>query len=333
MDPLTQGALGAAMAQATPTKTKSVGVAGALGFFAGVAADIDAVLRSPSDPLFYLEYHRHFTHALTFIPMGALLCALIVYYLFKHRWQLTLSQTFICCALGYGTHGLLDAATSYGTALLWPLSDVRVSWSFVPIVDPLFTLPLVCLIMAAALRNARMFAWAAMTWSVVYLSMGALQHHGAQLMAERIAEARGHTPDNLTVKPSFANILVWKTIYEAEGYFYVDAVRVGIRPRVYHGTSIAKLEVGRDIPWLVQNTQQAEDVRRFDTFSKGYIAVDPQNANRIIDIRYSFVPNEVRPLWSIELSPNAKSDVHATYQSDREGAREGFRRLLQMLFD
>ncbi|NNF80958.1 MAG: metal-dependent hydrolase, partial [Rhizobiales bacterium] len=66
MDPFTQGALGAALPQAT-RRAAHVGIAGALGFASGMAADLDIFIRSSSDPLLFLEYHRQFTHSLIFI--------------------------------------------------------------------------------------------------------------------------------------------------------------------------------------------------------------------------------------------------------------------------
>lgn len=331
MDPLTQGALGAALAQAAPTRTKNIAIAGGLGFVAGMAADLDSLIRSSTDPLLFLEYHRHFTHSLAFIPVGGLLCALVLYAAVGRRLQLTFSQALACCTLGYGTHALLDASTSYGTLLFWPFSVERISWSFVPIIDPLFTLPLVALCVAAALKRNRTIAVAALVWVGAYISIGALQHNAALSMGAQIAASRGHTPLQLNAKPSFANLLVWKTIYEADGRFYVDAARVGIAPQRFAGTSIPKFDVTRDLPWLDLSTQQAKDVQRFTDFSNGFVAVDPNLPNRVIDIRYSFVPNEIDPLWSIDLSPEAGPGVHGRYQTHRDNPRQSFGRLWQLL--
>ena len=49
MDPLTQGALGAALPQAVRPNAQAA-IAGALGFAAGMAADLDVLIRSSSDP-------------------------------------------------------------------------------------------------------------------------------------------------------------------------------------------------------------------------------------------------------------------------------------------
>ena len=217
--------------------------------------------------------------------------------------------------------------------LFWPFSDERFSWSIVSIVDPLFTLPVVILVVLAGLRRRPLLARIALAWAVLYLMVGALQHQAARDMADAIAASRGHTPIRLEVKPSFANILVWKTIYETTDRFYVDAVRAGVRPRVFTGVSVAKLEPGRDLPWLDPASQQARDIERFRRFSDGFVAEDPDHPNRVIDVRYSFVPNTVSALWSIELAPEAPPSTHVRYLTHRERARESLGALWRMLSD
>lgn len=329
MDPLTQGALGAALPQAT-RRIRHVGIAGVLGFAAGMTPDLDILIRSEADPLLFLEYHRQFTHALVFIPMGGLLCAFALHWILGRRRQLTFRQTFLYCTLGYATHALLDSATSYGTMLFWPFSTERFSWSIISIVDPLFTIPVLVLVVLAALRRRPALARIALAWACIYLAAGALQHRAAKTMGAEIAASRGHAPVRLEVKPSFGNILVWKTVYEAEGRFYVDAVRAGFRPRVFPGVSVPKLDLHRDVPWLDRNSQQARDVERFRWFSKDFVARDPEHPDRIIDVRYSFVPNTVSALWSIELAPGAPPTAHVRYRTHREHARESLRKLWRL---
>lgn len=331
MDPLTQGALGAALPQATRVNGAQVAIAGALGFVAGMAADLDVLIRSDTDPLLFLKYHRQFTHSLVFIPIGGLLCALALHAVARRRWQLSFLQTFLICTLGYATHPLLDSFTSYGTMLLWPFSDARFAWSIISIVDPLFTLPVLLLILLAALRRKPVYARVALGWACLYLAMGAIQHQNALAMAREIAGFRGHDPLRIEVKPSFGNILVWKTVYETPDWYYVDAVRAGILPRTFAGTSVAKLDFERDLPWLDPESQQARDIERFRWFSDGFVAQDPAAPDRIIDVRYSFLPNRIDPLWSIELSPDASPTAHARYETHREDARGNLARLWRMM--
>jgi len=72
VDPLTHALLGATAAQAALGSRlgRQAWMLGALG---GVLPDADILIRSASDPLLAIEYHRHFTHALAFIPVGGII--------------------------------------------------------------------------------------------------------------------------------------------------------------------------------------------------------------------------------------------------------------------
>jgi len=331
MDPLTQGALGAALPQATLGRSSDMFRLGALGFLAGMAADLDVLLRSTTDPLAFLAYHRQFTHALIFIPFGGLISAVVLQAVFGRRWGFAFRRTFLACTLGYATHGLLDAATAYGTLLLWPFSDARVSFSIVSIIDPLFTLPLLAGVIAAAMRRSPVPARVGLVWAAFYFALGVVQQSRAVSVAESAAAVRGLTPLRVVAKPSFGNLIVWKTITETADSYHVDAVRAGWTAVLLPGATLAKLDVARDLPWLTADTQQARDVERFRRFSQGYVAMDPQQANRVIDVRYSFVPNDVAPLWSIELSPDAAAQTYAVYATHRTRNRENTAALLRMI--
>tara|TARA_B110000503_G_scaffold12013_3_gene16228 strand:- start:40580 stop:41578 length:999 start_codon:yes stop_codon:yes gene_type:complete len=324
MDPLTQGLLGAALPQAS-SAPRYAASAGLLGFLAGMAADLDVLIRSASDPLLFLEYHRQFTHSLVFIPLGGFICALVLHALLGRRRGLTFRQTWLFCTLGYATHALLDACTTYGTMLFWPFSDARIAWNTISIIDPLFTIPLLLAVVLAARRRKPLYARIGMVWALSYMALGLWQHNEAQDMGYALAAQRGHTPLSLEAKPSFANILVWKIVYETDGRFYVDAVRSGVAPKVFEGSSVPKLDVGRDMPWLDPGSQQARDIERFRWFSNGYIALDPLHIHRVIDIRYSMIPNEVSPLWSIKLDPQLGREAHAAYLVHRDTGSAGTR--------
>jgi inner membrane protein len=84
MDPITQGVLGASLPQSAARRSE-VAIAGLLGFLAGMSADLDVLIRSSTDPLLFLEYHRQFTHSLVFIPLGGLICSLVLYFLIGQK--------------------------------------------------------------------------------------------------------------------------------------------------------------------------------------------------------------------------------------------------------
>ena len=314
MDPISQGAVGAVVPQAVFGREKLRAVA-LVGCLAGMAPDLDVFINSDTDPMLFLEYHRQFTHALVFIPIGAAVVALLL-----HRWvrgALKPRETYLACLLGYATHGLLDACTTYGTQLFWPFTDYRVAWNNISVVDPFFTLPLVGLVIFGTVRRRRAVVVAGLCWALVYLLLGVVQQQRAAAAGELLAAQRGHQPLSVSAKAGFANLLVWKLVYEYDGRFYVDGIRAGWRMAHCPGASVARLDARRDLPWLDPNSQQARDLERFRWFSNGYVALDRQRPNRVIDMRYSLVPNTIDPLWGIDLDPQAAPDEHVGYVVDR----------------
>lgn len=330
MDPLSQGLLGASLSQSASDRPRFV-VAGVLGLLSGLAPDIDVLIRSSHDPLLFLEFHRQFTHSLLFIPIGSLICALLLHPLIAKKRGFSFKQSWFYCTLGYGTHGLLDACTSYGTQLLWPLTNERFAWNSISVIDPLFTTPLLLALVIALSKRSPAIARGALIWALIYISLGMLQRDRARQVGWQVANERNHNPVRLEVKPSFGNILVWKIIYEEEGKFYIDAVRAGEKLTVYPGTNVEKLNVKRAFPWLSKDSQQAKDVGRFSWFSDGFVALSDDNSNHIIDVRYSIVPNELNALWSIALSEDAAQNEHVTYQTHRSSSEQDRKRYYDML--
>ncbi len=333
MDPISQGVLGAVFAQ-TRSQKKDLGKAAVIGALAAMTPDLDVLIKSSIDPLLALDYHRHFTHSLFFIPFGALLCSLVLYPLFGRRWGVSFWQTLTWATIGYATHALLDACTSYGTLLLWPFSNYRVAWDIVSIIDPLFTIPLIIFAVMASIQQRSRLAVCAVSWVFVYLGIGVIQHERAIDVGRELAASRGHEVIRLEVKPSFANLVVWKSIYETPDRFYVDGVRPGFgQDKIWEGESIAKLNAARDFPWLDADTQQAKDIERFRWFSADYLALDPLNSQRIVDIRYSMLPNEITPIWGIELSALAHPEQHIVYTVTRKSSEDVLDEFLAMIFD
>ena len=314
MDPVSHAALGAAWAQPSVRGPRLLAAA-IVGAIAAMTPDLDFLIRSSGDPLLGLEYHRNFTHSLAFIPIGALLCAWPLHRLFRSR--LSFAQCYLLCLLGYGSHGLLDACTTYGTLLFWPFSRTRVAWNVVSAVDPLFTLPLLALAVISVYRRATRYAAAGVCWAILYLGIGVVQHERALAAGAALAAARGDAAVRIHAGPAIGTLLVWRVIYESAGRYYIDAVRTGAETRVFDGVSVAKLDVERDFPWLGPGTQQARDLDRFRWFTSGWLAIDPQHADRVVDLRFALVPNTADGFWAIVLDPKAGPDAHVGYVTER----------------
>ncbi len=328
MDPLSQAVLGGAAAQSL-SQRRQVAAAAAVGAISGMAPDIDVLIGSKTDPLLALEFHRHFTHSLFFIPFGALVCSVLLYW-FARR-SLGWRSLYLYSLLGYGSHGLLDACTTYGTRLFWPFSDMRVAWHNVAVIDPLFTVPMMALVVLALKRSSPPFARAALGWGVAYLLIGLIQHERAEALGATLAAARGHTPERALAMPTLGNLWLWRHVYEYAGTYYIDGIHVSWQNRVFHGGRLRKFRA-EEHAWLDAAPVQASDLARFSHFADGLLAETPGNPYAVIDVRYSPLPNAIDSLWGIELNPAAAADAHATYSADRNLNMARGLNLLDMLF-
>ena len=327
MDPLSQGTVGAAFAQSVANKNNIFKI-GFIGFLAGLTPDLDVLIKSSTDPILSLEYHRQFTHSLFFIPFGSLIFAILIFPLVKS--SLSLKTVYFASLLGYSTHGLLDACTSYGTQLFWPFSNERVSWNNISIVDPLFTIPLLIFLGIAIKTKKKIFSFFGIGWIIFYLSIGFVQYERALSAAIELASKRGHSAERLTLKPSFGNLILWKSIYKYKETFYVDAIRTAQSSTWCLGETIRVFDYKYHLPDLDKESQQKKDIERFRWFSQDYLGYDKEK-KIVTDVRYSMIPNQIAPMWGLTIDEQRDVNDHATWWTSRNLDHSQFDLFIDML--
>ena len=328
MDILTQGLLGAAVAQ-SGSKQSETKIATLIGFLAGLLADADVLINSAKDTLYTIEYHRHFTHSLIFIPVGALIAALLLWPFMKKR--LVFSSLYYYCLLGYLLSGVLDAFTSFGTYLYWPFFNERVAWNLVSIVDPVFSFILLISTLIGLKLKKNVVARAGLVLCALYLVIGAWQLNRAEKVIEEVANQRGHKIERLVVKPSLGNNILWRSTYIYQNKIYADAIRVGLSGiKHYPGNSVKQLQQPEISKTFVMDSVLYNDVQRFSYFSADYIAWHPEKNNVIGDVRYALLPDSVKPLWGIEFDVD-QSQQHAQFVTFRENNKANRNRFFDML--
>ncbi len=330
MDPISQAALGTTATQSVLRSPKNLLVASILGSLGGMAPDLDVLITSNQDPLLFLEYHRQFTHSLFFIPLGGLIVALALY-LWSRR-HMSFRESYFFVTLGYATHGLLDACTTYGTQLFWPFSYERIAWNNVSVVDPAFTVPLLILCSLAVIRKQPWFGRVAALWALSYLIIGLVQRFRAEEFAREELGKQGIHFDHVSAKPSFANLLVWKIVSQTKDEFRVDAVRAGFNLKFFPGEKIYRLNLEKDFPTLPSNSLQARDIERFRWFSDDHLAVSKTDPHLIIDVRYSMVANEISGLWGIRIDPN-NPEKHVSFEAFRDTSDKKRRLFMKLLLE
>ena len=83
---------------------------------------------------------------------------------------------------------------------------------------------------------------------------------------------RNHLPERVFVKPSFGNLVVWRTVYLNDDRFYVDAIRAGRKLTKIDGGSVKRFNVNaiseKTVPPI-----QLHDLRRFNWFTSNMLGV------------------------------------------------------------
>lgn len=308
MDPLTHTLLGASLGYVAFHRPLGR-TAGAVGGLAAFVPDADVFIRSATDPLLAVEYHRHFTHSLIFAPVGAAFIASLWFLrpALRPQWL----SLWACALLAYVSHCLLDAATSYGTQLLWPLSRQRFGWDFVSVVDLAVTLPLAAGLAWTLVRRTLRPVLVALALAGGYIGLGAVQHARASAAQAALAAARGHTPERSEVMPTLANNLVWRALYVHDGRIFADRIRVGW----FSGVTLRE---GWSLPLVAADDltprEKARDRRRsferFAWFSEHWIARSPVDYTVLGDMRYSLSAEAFDPIWGIRFTaPDAPTEV------------------------
>lgn len=309
MDPLTHVLLGANLSYVA-FGGRLGRAAAAVGGLSAFAPDADVFIQSASDPLLAVEYHRGFTHALAFAPVGAALVAAL--WLMSPAWR---SRRWLglwaAGTLAYLSHMLLDAATTYGTQLFWPFSTYRTGWDVIAIVDPPFTLVLLAGLIWATVRQRLRPALLTLALCAGYIAWGSVQHSRAVATQQMLASSRGHTIERYEVMPTLANNLVWRALYIHQGKIYSDRIRAGwlSSPTVREGWSLPLTQLADLTPAEAARNGRGA-FQRFAWFSDHWVARSPSDSTLFADMRYSLSAEAFDPIWGIRFTPpGAATDV------------------------
>ena len=150
-----------------------------------------------------------------------------------------------------------------------------------------------------------------------YLTFGFIQYERALSAAIELATIRGHNAERMTLKPSFGNLILWKSIYKHKEHFYVDAIRTAQSSTWYFGETIRVFDYKYHLPDLDKESQQKKDIERFRWFSQDYLGYDKEKKT-VTDVRYSMIPNQIAPMWGLTIDVQRGKNEHATWWTSRK---------------
>lgn len=213
MDSLTQAVLGASITGATLSRfhgTKIV-IAGAV---LASLPDLDVLIRY-SDPILAMTHHRGFSHSL-FVLSAFALALTMLWRIMRPDPRYSAAYLFFALWLCLVTHPLLDAFTSYGTQLFWPLSTTPTSWASLFIIDPAYTLPLLIATVIGLFAGTKAITTKASTWALIlstaYICLSLIAQQLADSTARNQITVEGYTPVSSFTTPQPFSILLWRSI-------------------------------------------------------------------------------------------------------------------------
>jgi len=330
MDNVTHAALGLCAGLAARRAGVPVLPAAVAALVAGELPDIDLLIRSPDDPLVAFRWHRHFTHSLFLWPVLAVLTAAAAAWAFRRREGAGFAALLPVTLAAGLSHVLNDACTSYGTLVLWPFSDARVSWDCLPIIDLALTLPLVVLATLAWRRGSRTWALVGVAWFAAYAGMGRIQQGRAE--DALVASLGGARPERIAVKPTVSNLVLWRGIWQDGATWRTAAVWVApfAEPRITLGET-REVWSAADAALPPAGSRARRLLEDFNRFTGGWNSVEdaPEGGRLIGDIRFATLPTRAAPLWGVHV--RAAEPAHFEVRMDRRIHEGDWSRLGRLL--
>ena len=221
MDSLTQIVLGAAVGEAV--LGKKVGNKAMLyGAIAGTIPDLDTFVGYFTDTVSAIEIHRGFSHSivfsLLFAPVFGYLISLI-----ERKSAASWQDWTLLMFWGLFTHPLLDAFTTWGTQLFWPL-DTRLAFKTIFVIDPLYTVPfLIFLILAMRQKKGswkrKKFNNLGLIISSTYLLVTLTLKSMAYFQFADSLEQQGIFYERMETRPAPLNTILWNANVETQDAF------------------------------------------------------------------------------------------------------------------
>jgi len=241
-----------------------------------LAPDMDAIARL-WDPMAAIAVHRTATHSF----LGGAIVALLVAGLVWTFRRESFFQLFGVAYLGVVSHIGLDLLTTFGTAILWPLSNQRFALAQNYVVDPfLSSLALGFLIASFRLKERRTsLAKIGLAGMVLYVFITGAHQRVASARWQGYMEAQGITPMRSAVIPLFPGPFRWQGISETKEAFYLQEFRLyGSYARPPHKLSKTKVDLG-----YVERLREVQLFLNFARFPLRQVRID--GPFRIVEYR------------------------------------------------
>ena len=288
MDSLTQIVLGAAVGEAT--LGKKVGNKALLyGAIAGTLPDLDVIANYFTDTITSIELHRGFSHSLLFALLMAPVLGWLINRL-EHKYAVGWRGWALLFFLGFVTHALLDAFTTWGTQLFWPF-DLRIAFNSIFVIDPLYTLPfLLCVLLVLfkkrGTRVRQRINNLGLLLSSAYLLIGVgLKAYGYYQFKSAL-EAQDIDYTEISTRPAPMTTLLWNANVDTENSYLIGDYSVFDSKKIRFTVHPKRSEVSSLLT-------QRPNVKRLIAISQGWYLLQQKNNQWYFnDLRFGKLPDK-----------------------------------------
>lgn len=195
------------------------------------------------------------------------------------------------------THPILDCFTNWGTQIWQPFSDLRVQWTTVSVVDPIYTVPFALLLIAAALaaRGSRLRAWlnwSGIAWGCLYLAYTYWHKQQVNALFEQALQEQQIHYTRYMTGPTIFNNIVWSGMAEGPEHYYYGMF--GFNDTEKKFTRIVTLPKNHEALANIPPDDRAYQFLRW--FSNGYYNVVPYRGDtlQVNDLRFGLQGDTLR---------------------------------------
>jgi inner membrane protein len=271
LDSLTHIVVGGALGELTLGK-KIGNKAVIIGAIANTIPDLDVFAQAiAKTPDVAIRIHRSYTHALFMHPIMAIPFAYLTYKIFKK--EISFLSWFLFYMLGFFTHVMMDCCTTYGTQLLLPFTNKLISWNNLSVVDPLFTIPVLCFFLIVFFLKKennlrRKFAKISIVLSLLYLTTSTKNKFDSVAVFKENLKEKNIVTTGFSTTPTMFTSWLWNMVAYNDSTMYLAEYST-----FQKSNNIDIVEIKRNIE-LLKPLVNTKPVQTLQWFSQGNYFVE-----------------------------------------------------------
>lgn len=185
------------------------------------------------------------------------------------------------------THIILDVFTAYGTQIFMPFSDYRAAIASISVVDPVYTIPLLSMVISASFLNKqssrKLLVWIGLGISTSYLLFTIWNKDRVSNIFDHTLSTNAIEATRTYVTPYILNNVLWHCVAEIGDEYIVCAYSIFDKHKIVEEVArVNKNEL------LLDGLATHPDIKILKWFSDGYYSVMRMDEKTLYlgDLRY-----------------------------------------------